>query len=100
MSSELLERRVRVNIVSPGPIRTQRSHDDIENGTRMRRVGISSIPLGRLGTPDEVASVVLFLASDESSFLIGAEIVVDGGRTQMPDAAPIYRLNDLPPPDL
>jgi len=58
----------------------------------MGRVGLSSIPLGRLGTPDEVANVVLFLASTESSFILGTEIVVDGGRMQMPDGAPIYRL--------
>ena len=48
------------------------------------KVGVvDSIPLGRMGTPDEVAKAVLFLASDDSSFITGIELFVDGGRSQI-----------------
>jgi len=83
LSSELLARGVRINAVSPGPVDTplydklgvpdayrQQMHEQI----------IQSIPAGRFGTPQEVAKAVLYLASDESRWTIGSEIVVDGGR--------------------
>jgi NAD(P)-dependent dehydrogenase (short-subunit alcohol dehydrogenase family) len=49
----------------------------------MRQFFISRIPLGRLGKPEEVAATALFLASDQSSFISGAELVIDGGMTQV-----------------
>ena len=69
---------IRVNSVHPGPIDT-----DMLVGTvySTPEVIAGSIPLGRLGRPEEVANVVLYLASDESSFVTGAELVVDGGST-------------------
>ena len=73
---------IRVNSVHPGFIDTpmvasalQRS----ENGTEMRDMLIMAHPLGRLGVPTEIADAILFLASDESRFMTGAELVVDGG---------------------
>ena len=70
--------RIRCNSVHPGPIDTDMIHDSMSDPAvleqRLRRV-----PLGRLGTVDEVIAVVLFLASDESSYVTGSEFVVDGG---------------------
>jgi NAD(P)-dependent dehydrogenase (short-subunit alcohol dehydrogenase family) len=69
---------INVNAVSPGPILTP--------GTRVlgeetyEQIG-KSIPLGRWGRPEEVASLVLFLASDESNFITGQNIIIDGGYT-------------------
>lgn len=75
---------IRVNSVHPGFIDTpmvanalQRS----ENGNEMRSMIIAAHPLGRLGVPREIADAIVFLASDEASFMTGAELVVDGGYT-------------------
>jgi NAD(P)-dependent dehydrogenase (short-subunit alcohol dehydrogenase family) len=85
-SSELVSRGVRVNVVSPGTILTPAWNRLIKDPAAfeatMRQVG-SEIPQGRVGTPEEIANVVLFLASDASSFMLGAEITVDGGLTEM-----------------
>jgi NAD(P)-dependent dehydrogenase (short-subunit alcohol dehydrogenase family) len=93
-SSELAARRIRVNVVSPGPIDTpiwERMSPD-EAAAQAAREGMrKGIPLGRMGTPEEVANTVVFLASDESSFIVGTEIFVDGGATQLPRGAPVYR---------
>jgi NAD(P)-dependent dehydrogenase (short-subunit alcohol dehydrogenase family) len=79
-TSELKDRHIRANVVSPGPVATapvaQQPADAIE---RM----VSTIPMGRLGEPEEIAKAVLFLASDDSSFITGAELFVDGGRAQV-----------------
>jgi NAD(P)-dependent dehydrogenase (short-subunit alcohol dehydrogenase family) len=85
-SSEFVSRGFRVNVVSPGSIRTpawNRLIKDPATFEAMMRVVGSDIPQGRLGTPEEIANVVLFLASDESSYMLGAEITVDGGATEM-----------------
>ena len=71
---------IRVNSVHPGSIDTPMmaaAHTDPER----RRERLESIPLGRVGTPEDVAYGVLYLASDESSFVTGSELVIDGGRT-------------------
>ena len=75
---ELAPRGIRVNTVSPGPTDTP-----MFNGVsdEIRASFTSRIPLERLGRPDEVAAAVLFLASDESSYVAGAELIVDGGMT-------------------
>ncbi|MEU2620128.1 glucose 1-dehydrogenase [Streptomyces sp. NPDC007157] len=78
---ELQHRGIRSNVLSPGPIETPllaatRAHDAIAQIT-------STIPMGRLGEPDEVAKAALFLASDDSSFVTGIELFVDGGRAQI-----------------
>ena len=77
---ELKDRRIRSNVLSPGPIDTpvidQQPQDAIA------RI-VSTIPMGRMGEADEVAKAALFLASDDSSFVTGIELFVDGGRAQI-----------------
>lgn len=83
LSSELLGRGVRVNAVSPGPVDTP-LYDKAGIPTAYReqvnKEIVASIPFGRFGTPEEVAKAVLYLASDESRWTVGSEIIVDGGR--------------------
>ncbi len=83
---ELADRGIRVNVVSPGPIATP-GLDGLakteEQGQQFKAGMIAGIPLGRLGTPDEVAKAVVFLASDDSSFVNGSELFVDGGFAQI-----------------
>jgi NAD(P)-dependent dehydrogenase (short-subunit alcohol dehydrogenase family) len=77
---ELKDRRIRSNVLSPGPTETplvgQQPADAIA------RI-VSTIPMGRMGEPDEIAKAALFLASDDSSFVTGIELFVDGGRAQV-----------------
>jgi NAD(P)-dependent dehydrogenase (short-subunit alcohol dehydrogenase family) len=86
LSAELLERRIRVNAVSPGaietPIHHQAGQSDEAYRAYVERVGAQA-PIGRMGRPEEIAAAVLFLASDASSYMLGAEIVVDGGRAEL-----------------
>ncbi|VIO68286.1 Dihydroanticapsin 7-dehydrogenase [Bradyrhizobium ivorense] len=92
LSAELLGRRIRVNAVSPGLIETpilrgvgRSEHPgQTEDEFREYLAGASKlIPLGRLGKPEEIASAVLFLASDASSYMLGSEMVVDGGFAEL-----------------
>ncbi|HEX9319174.1 MAG TPA: glucose 1-dehydrogenase [Nitrososphaeraceae archaeon] len=84
---ELKNRKIRVNVVSPGRIDTPAGSaaiSGLQAGEEQVKVGlVNTIPLGRMGTPDEVAKAVLFLASDDSSFITGIELFVDGGRAQV-----------------
>ena len=85
-TTDLKDRRIRVNAVSPGPIDTPGLNDLVSStGTGEQRLKMlsDSVPLGRLGTPDEIAKAVVFLASDDSSFITGAELFVDGGFAQV-----------------
>ncbi|TLP73713.1 SDR family oxidoreductase [Pseudomonas nitroreducens] len=86
LSAELLERRIRVNAVSPGaietPIHRSPGQSEAEFRSYAERVG-KQAPIGRMGRPEEVAAAVLFLASDASSYMLGAEVVVDGGRAEL-----------------
>ena len=80
------ERRIRVNAVSPGPIDTPGLNNLLassEAGLQRRKMISSTVPLGRLGTPDEIARAVVFLASDDSSYITGTELFVDGGFAQV-----------------
>jgi NAD(P)-dependent dehydrogenase (short-subunit alcohol dehydrogenase family) len=82
---DLKERRIRVNVISPGPIETPGLLGLAADAEQERQLvdGLAaSVPLGRLGKPEEVANLALFLASDEGSFINGAELFVDGGEVQ------------------
>jgi NAD(P)-dependent dehydrogenase (short-subunit alcohol dehydrogenase family) len=85
-TTDLKARRIRVNAISPGPIDTEGLRDlvgSVPGGQeRLKNFG-SLIPLGRLGSPDEIAKGVVFLASDDSSFITGIELFVDGGLAQI-----------------
>ena len=83
---DLKPRGIRVNAISPGPIETPGLSglaSTPEQAKLFKAAQEASVPLGRLGTPDEVASAVAFLASDNSSFMAGAELFVDGGARQV-----------------
>lgn len=84
LSSELLQRGIRVNAVSPGPVDTP-LYDKLgipdAYREQVNKDIVATIPSGRFGSPEEVAKAVLYLASDESRWTIGAEIIVDGGRS-------------------
>ena len=79
-TAELQSRGIRVNTLSPGPIVTPMWH---AAGEEMQKLLTARIPLGRPGKPQEVAAAALFLASEESSYIAGADICVDGGMTQV-----------------
>ena len=71
---------IRANSVHPGPIKTPMTEAGRADSTRYE-ITVARIPLGRYGQPEDVANGVLFLASDESSFMTGSELVIDGGWT-------------------
>ncbi|WP_437925158.1 glucose 1-dehydrogenase [Sorangium sp. So ce291] len=83
---DLKDRGIRVNVISPGPIDTPGLHGlgaTEEQAQQIKASLVASIPLGRLGSPEEVAKAAVFLASDDSSFTNGAELFVDGGAAQV-----------------
>jgi NAD(P)-dependent dehydrogenase (short-subunit alcohol dehydrogenase family) len=85
-TTDLKERRIRVNAVSPGFIETPGLNDLMASagaGEQHLKMLFNSVPLGRLGTPDEIAKAVVFLASDDSSYITGTELFVDGGFAQV-----------------
>ena len=77
---ELKDRRIRSNVLSPGPIKTPLV--DLQPPEAIARI-LATIPMGRMGEPDEVAKAAVFLASDDSSFVTGIELFVDGRRGQV-----------------
>ncbi len=85
-TTDLKERRIRVNAISPGTIDTPGLHELFASGAagndRAKSVQ-SIIPIGRLGRPEEIAKTVVFLASDEASYITGVELFVDGGFAQV-----------------
>jgi NAD(P)-dependent dehydrogenase (short-subunit alcohol dehydrogenase family) len=85
-STDLKPRHIRVNAVSPGSIETPGLRELLASGPagEQRKAMISNfVPLGRLGTPSEIAKAVVFLASDDSSYVTGTELFVDGGFAQV-----------------
>jgi NAD(P)-dependent dehydrogenase (short-subunit alcohol dehydrogenase family) len=79
-TTDLKDRRIRSNVVSPGPTNTPLVG---RQSTELIARIASTIPIGRIGEPDEIAKAALFLASDDSSFITGIELFVDGGRAQV-----------------
>ncbi len=94
LAAELSPRGIRVNTVVPGATRTPiwgRGGRDAATVSALESQLSKQIPLGRLGEAEEIAKAVLFLGSDDSAYIQGTEIVVDGGATGLPWGAPIYR---------
>ncbi len=88
MAVALAHLGVRVNAVGPGSIETPLLKDVVKDAAFLNKV-MSRTPLGRIGQPDEVAAVVAFLASDESSYLTGTTIYADGGRMPLNYVVPV-----------
>jgi NAD(P)-dependent dehydrogenase (short-subunit alcohol dehydrogenase family) len=81
-SVDLKERKIRVNVVSPGFVPTP-AYDHLGITAEMLEAAIINIPLERAGTPNDIAKAVVFLASDDSSYITGIELFVDGGAAQI-----------------
>ena len=88
LSAELLPRKIRVNAISPGPVGTP-LHTSAKLGItddELRQMGegiIGQIPIGRFGEASEVAKAAVFFASDDSSFILGSELIIDGGMSTL-----------------
>jgi len=85
-TTDLKDRRIRVNAVSPGATDTPGLNELLassETGKERRKMVSNTVPLGRLGRADEIAKAVVFLASDDSSYVTGSELFVDGGFAQV-----------------
>jgi NAD(P)-dependent dehydrogenase (short-subunit alcohol dehydrogenase family) len=81
-TTDLKDRRIRVNAVSPGPIDTPLLNQTFANPDHMKAL-TSTVPMGRVGRPEEIAKAVVFLASADASFITGIELFVDGGAAQV-----------------
>jgi NAD(P)-dependent dehydrogenase (short-subunit alcohol dehydrogenase family) len=81
-ATDLKDRRIRVNAISPGFIPTE-GYDALGINSDMLAQLAPSVPLGRVGVPDEIATAVSFLASEASSYINGTDMVIDGGVTQV-----------------
>jgi NAD(P)-dependent dehydrogenase (short-subunit alcohol dehydrogenase family) len=85
-TTDLKARRIRVNAISPGTIDTPGLNELLASsaaGEQRRKMIPNAVPLGRFGTPEEIAKAVVFLASDDASYITGAELFVDGGLGQV-----------------
>ena len=85
-TTDLKDRRIRVNAISPGSIDTPGLSDLLassEVGEERKKMISNTVPLGRFGTADEIAKAVVFLASDDASYITGTELFVDGGIAQV-----------------
>jgi NAD(P)-dependent dehydrogenase (short-subunit alcohol dehydrogenase family) len=97
IAADLAPRNIRVNVVAPGATKTPiwkrgaRASMSAEQSAKLAAHYSSTIPLGRFGEPEELAKAVLFLASDDSSYINAIELMVDGGATGAPFGAPILR---------
>lgn len=83
---DLKHRKIRVNAISPGPIDTPIFKNPVhteEENAQIKASLVAGVPMGRIGSPDEVAKAVSFLASDDSSYVTGIELFVDGGMAQI-----------------
>jgi NAD(P)-dependent dehydrogenase (short-subunit alcohol dehydrogenase family) len=94
LASELSPRNIRVNVVSPGAVRTpiwDNAAPTADAFAQLEQRMSNTIPLGRIAEPDDVASLVLYLASDDARYLQATNIFVDGGMIGAPSGAPAYR---------
>ena len=97
IAADLAPRKIRVNVVAPGAIKTPiwkrgvRANATAEESAKLSDVFSSTVPLSRWGEPEDLAKAVLFLASDDSSYINAVELMVDGGLTGAPFGAPILR---------
>jgi NAD(P)-dependent dehydrogenase (short-subunit alcohol dehydrogenase family) len=85
-TADLRHRKIRVNAISPGPIDTPIFSNLLQNeeqSEQFKKNIVNIVPMGRMGSPDEVAKAVSFLASDDSSYITGIELFVDGGLAQI-----------------
>ena len=85
-TTDLKNRRIRVNAISPGPIDTPGLSELLassETGEQRKKMISTTVPLGRFGRPEEIAKAVVFLASDDASYITGIELFVDGGFAQI-----------------
>jgi NAD(P)-dependent dehydrogenase (short-subunit alcohol dehydrogenase family) len=85
-TTDLQDRRIRVNAISPGPIDTPGLSELLassETGEQRKKMISTTVPLGRFGRPEEIAKAVVFLASDDASYITGIELFVDGGFAQV-----------------
>jgi NAD(P)-dependent dehydrogenase (short-subunit alcohol dehydrogenase family) len=83
---ELMDRKIRVNSIAPGPIATPGLSglgSDPEAAEQLLQALAAGVPMRRLGQPEEIADAVLFLVSDQSRYVTGSEIYVDGGASQV-----------------
>ena len=103
IAADLAPRNIRVNVVAPGAIKTPiwkrgpRAGASEEASAKLEKFFSSAVPQGRWGEPEEIAKAVLFLASDDSSYVNAVELMVDGGATGAPFGAPMI-LDVLTPP--
>lgn len=87
-SADLAPRGIRVNVISPGPVDTpiwERGRD-AQAADHLRRKIAAGVPMGRIGSSEEIAAAAVFLASDESAYMMGAELIIDGGTSEVPGA--------------
>jgi NAD(P)-dependent dehydrogenase (short-subunit alcohol dehydrogenase family) len=80
-TEDLASRGIRANVISPGPTETPMILEGSKNAPEGTEYFRNMVPMGRLGSPDELAAAALFLASDQSSFITGLNLPVDGGTT-------------------
>jgi NAD(P)-dependent dehydrogenase (short-subunit alcohol dehydrogenase family) len=83
MARELIGRNIRVNAVSPAPTDTETMAMPFPVPEEMKQEAIDAVPMKRLARPEEIAKAIVFLASDDASFITGSELAVDGGTTQL-----------------
>jgi len=103
IAADLAPRNIRVNVVAPGAIKTPiwkrgpRANASAEESDKLAKFFSSAVPQARWGEPEEIAKAVLFLASDDSSYVNALELVVDGGMTGAPFGAPMIEESFRPP---
>ena len=96
IAADLAPRKIRVNVVAPGATKLPSGSAASANATAEESAKVSdffssAVPLARWGEPEDLAKAVLFLASDDSSYINAVELMVDGGLTGAPFGAPILR---------